>query len=483
MKTKDNAQLKRKKRNNQIKGLLVLGTLLVLLLSGYYLTAAFSLLVFYIINEAIWSDHIFYNTHSDYKYEFDTQHTTSIPCSIEQGLLKTNNQKTIASHEEKNTLFLKLTLKTTPLGSIFDPFITIKSADKQQTQYFERNAKGLRYINISDFFTELSSNSPVTLQFHHCKPQSSKGDIIQFCHTDFTQKKLLILAPHADDAELAAFGLYSQSDTNIVTITAGEIEMEDYSKFYSKSEDASRLKGRLRTWDSLAIPLWGNTPPDKCTQLGYFCLTLKDMFEAPDKTITSRTAGINSTAFFRQSNHRPLQTDGNNKATWNNLILDLQELIADIQPDVIITPHPELDPHQDHFYTTKALAEALPANSPITLLLYANHYRSTDHFGFGPANSSLGLPPNFDPNLLSPQVVSIPLDEGRRIDKALSLGMMHDLQSQPSVKKRIRRKIQHWLCRRDHYQYGNNDFFSKAIKQHEVFISSTSSKLQERLEN
>ena len=491
MKTKDNAQLRRKKRHNQIKGLLAVSILLSMLMLGHFAIAALALLVFYILNEALWSDHIFYDTHSDYNYTFDTDHKKSNPCRIEQGKLhiinqgttnkSTFNQEHTKTSNGKNTLLLKLSIKSTLSGSVYDPYITIRSENRQQSQYFERNAKGQRYINISDFSSEIASNDPVSFQFHHCKPASIDGEIVQFFHADFTQKKLLVLAPHADDAELAAFGLYSQSDTNIVTITAGEIEMEDYARFYSSPEEASRLKGRLRTWDSLAIPLWGNTPPNKCTQLGYFCLTLKDMCEAPDKAVTSRTAGINSTAFFRQSNHGPLQSDNNNEATWNNLVQDLQELIAQIKPDAIITPHPELDPHQDHFYTTKALAEALPADSPITLLLYANHYRSTDHFGFGPANSSVGLPPNFDPSLLSPQIVSVPIREDLRIDKALSLSMMHDLQSSPSIKKQIRRSIQQWVCRRDHYHYGNNDFFSKTIKQQELFISCSAKSLKETL--
>ena len=48
---------------------------------------------------------------------------------------------------------------------------------------------------------------------------------------------------HTDDAELAAFELYSQSYYHIVTITPGEIEMEDFAKYYDKPEKSSRLKG------------------------------------------------------------------------------------------------------------------------------------------------------------------------------------------------------------------------------------------------
>ncbi len=41
----------------------------------------------------------------------------------------------------------------------------------------------------------------------------------------------MMLAPHADDAELAAFGLYSRADNvSIVTLTQGEIEAEHYQR-------------------------------------------------------------------------------------------------------------------------------------------------------------------------------------------------------------------------------------------------------------
>ncbi len=75
----------------------------------------------------------------------------------------------------------------------------------------------------------------------------------------------MILAPHADDAELAAFGLYSSADkVCIVTLTQGEIEAEHYQRLGLSAQQAAQLKGRLRSWDSMAIPLWGGVPPANC---------------------------------------------------------------------------------------------------------------------------------------------------------------------------------------------------------------------------
>ena len=500
MKTKDNVALKQKKYNNQIKGLITLGIVLSLLLFGHFVIATLSLLLFYVLNEVLWSDHIFYDHKVDYNYQFNENKI--VPCTLKQGQLTLNDHPSNSNSDNVNnnsntvyTALLKLPIKSTLSGSIFDPYITIQCAsnNKLQSQYFERGLKGQRYINISDFYNELMSGTTITLTFHHCKAISANGEIVQFDHEDFFQKKILVLAPHADDAELSAFGLYSQSDAHIVTITAGEIEMEDYFHFYptlnnSSSgtkkdtliEKASILKGRLRTWDSLAIPSWGNVPASKCTQLGYFCLTLKEMSDNPEKPITSRTINTDNTSIFRKVSSQIHNHD--NKATWNNLVQDLEELINNIQPDVIVTPHPELDPHPDHFYTTKAVAEALSDDSPITLLFYANHYRSTDHFAFGPAHSNVGLPPNFDSSLFSPKIISLSLNEETQVDKALSLAMMHDLKTTPSWKKRLRRNLQHILVRRNHYQYGNNAFFSKAVKQQEVFIASTVKALKDTIQ-
>jgi LmbE family N-acetylglucosaminyl deacetylase len=51
----------------------------------------------------------------------------------------------------------------------------------------------------------------------------------------------MVIAPHADDAELAAYGLYSQADeTWVVTLTAGEIEAEHYQQMGLAKAEAAR---------------------------------------------------------------------------------------------------------------------------------------------------------------------------------------------------------------------------------------------------
>src|SRR5699024_6949933 len=105
-------------------------------------------------------------------------------------------------------------------------------------------------------------------------------------------ENIMILAPHADDAELAAFGLYSSADNvSIVTLTQGEIEAGYYQRLGLSKEQAAQLKGRLRTWDSMAIPLWGGVPQASCVQLGYYCMQLPEMAKQPDMAFGSKQSG------------------------------------------------------------------------------------------------------------------------------------------------------------------------------------------------
>jgi LmbE family N-acetylglucosaminyl deacetylase len=43
-----------------------------------------------------------------------------------------------------------------------------------------------------------------------------------------------------------------------------------------------------------------------------------------------------------------LPGDADGAPTWNNLLADLRELLLRARPEVIVLPHPTLDPHPDH---------------------------------------------------------------------------------------------------------------------------------------
>jgi hypothetical protein len=86
----------------------------------------------------------------------------------------------------------------------------------------------------------------------------------------------------------------------------------------------------------------------------------------------------------------------------------------------------------------------------------------------GPAGSGIALPPALAPvpadglwsPVLSPEV---------QLDKAMALAMQHDLQSHLPFKKRLRRTIQRVLAGRCWPTTGEDEFFRKAVRRHELF--------------
>ncbi|HPU79757.1 MAG TPA: PIG-L family deacetylase, partial [Accumulibacter sp.] len=278
-------------------------------------------------------------------------------------------------------------------------------------------------------------------------------------------------APHADDAEIAAFGLYSRAaEVCIVTLTQGEIEAHDYQRLGLAPEQAARLKGRLRTWDSLAVPLWGGVPQSRCVQLGYYCLQLSAMLGAPEALFASRESGEADIRSARRHNPLTLPGDADGRPSGRNLLADLVALLEHFRPEVIVTPHPQLDPHADHVAATQALHQALPQSrwQPGIALLYANHLHDNDRWPMGPAGCGIALPPAFA-SLPADALWSPTLSAAAQIDKAMALAMQHDLQARLPFKKRLRRIIQQLLAGRRWPASGDNEFFRKAVRRHELY--------------
>jgi len=364
------------------------------------------------------------------------------------------------------TLILQVNLKASLLGRLFDPGLV--AGDNRQD--FERGVCGIRYFSLSGQGEALmAAGLPFNGRF--CR-MIGEPRLYVFRHPDYAQKRLLILAPHADDAELAAFGLYSRvKEVAIVTLTQGEIEAEDYRRFNLSRAEAAQLKGRLRRWDSLAIPLWGGVPQSRCVQLGYFCMQLPAMLEAPKQPFASRESGETDIRPARIHNPLPLPADNDGLPTGRNLLADLAALLEHFRPEVVVTPHPQIDAHPDHIATTAALKQALTQSQwqPQTLLLYANHLHHNDRWPMRRAGDGVALPPHFD-ETSALQLCSLSLSATQQVDKAQALAMQHDLQTPLPLKKRLRRHIQHLLAGRRWPNSGEDEFFRKAVRRHELFF-------------
>ncbi|WP_213940058.1 PIG-L family deacetylase [Pseudomonas sp. dw_612] len=451
--------LKAHRRNKRV---FLVAFLLVLALLGFWLgwwMVPLLLVLAWIAHEAWFADHLFYRAADDYQYRFPsgTPHQT---VNLEAGSVRLSEPLA-----EGETLILELEVKTTWLGRWLDPFVQVGD-DRQE---FERGVKGRRFLNLSGQGAMLAQSS-LAIRGRYCT-LAAAGTLWVMANPDYAQRRVMILAPHADDAELAAFGLYSRSEeVSIVTLTQGEIEAEHFQRLGLSESQAARLKGRLRSWDSLAIPLWGGVPVNRCVQLGYYCLQLPLMAEEPAKSFGSRESADTDIRPVRRQNPLSLPADIDGAPTWQNLIADLVALLEHFRPEVVVTPHPELDPHSDHVASTRAVLEAIAASAwkPATLLMYANHLHDNDRWPMGLAGAGIALPPAIEP-LPADKLWSPLLSRDVQLDKAMALAMEHDLQEAPVFKRQLRRLIQQVLAGRRWPATGSNEFFRKAVRRHELF--------------
>ncbi len=454
-------QLLLKHHRRQKRWVLVAAVLLLLALGlsvGWWLVPLL-MLMSWIGHEAWFADHLFYAPNADYQYAFPAG-TPVFSVYVRDDLLHAQGELADA-----DTLILQMVVRSTWLGRWFDPYVLIGD-DRQD---FERGVQGRRYLNLSGQCESLKRGQ-LTLRGRFCQ-LSESAELYAFSNPEFCQQRVMVIAPHADDAELAAFGVYSQAaEVSIVTLTQGEIEAEHYQALGLDKSAAAQLKGRLRAWDSLAIPLWAGVPQSRCVQLGYYCLRLPSMAAEPQQAFASRESGDCDIRSVRQHNSLRLPGDADGQPTWLNLCADLAALLEHFRPDVVVTPHPELDPHGDHVAATRALLEAVRVGAwqPQALLLYANHLHDNDRWPMGPAGSGIALPPAMQ--VLPADALWSPcLSAQQQLDKAMALAMQHDLQGSLPWKTRCRRMIQHLLVGRRWPATGENEFFRKAVRRHELF--------------
>lgn len=453
------ALLRRHRRHKRIALMVALLVLLALGVLVSWWWVPLLLVVAWVSHEAWFADHLFYAPADDYSYDF-APGTSIIAARIEQGVLLLEGELSGA-----DTLILQVCIKASWLGRWLDPHVLVGN-DRQD---FERGVDGRRYLNLSGQHAALADGA-LQLRGRFCSLAAS-ATLYGLHNPDYRRQRLMIIAPHADDAELAAFGVYSQApEVSIVTITQGEIEAAAYLPLGLDRAQAAQLKGRLRAWDSLAVPLWGGVPQSRCVQLGYYCLQLPAMVAQPQRACASQESGEVDIRSVRQHNPLQLPADADGVPSWQNLCADLVALLEHYRPEVVVTAHPELDPHSDHVASTQALLEAIAAShwKPQTLLLYANHLHDNDRWPMGPAGAGIALPPAIEA-LPADGLWSPSLNAEVQLNKAMALGMQHDLRGPMPLKKRVRRLIQRLLAGRRWPATGEDEFFRKAVRGHELF--------------
>ena len=181
-----------------------------------------------------------YPPNLDYNYTFKNSNMKTIPLLLKNNQINMQDTKV----ENNTTVLLKINIKQEILGKYFTPHITIMYENKSYIHTLEAGAEGIRYLNISAL--ALQPNSSIELKTNFVMLEDQEVALMVFKNPTIKNKKILIIAPHPDDAEIAAFGLYSEhpEQTYIITITAGDAGPTDiYTDVFSTPQEQFNYKG------------------------------------------------------------------------------------------------------------------------------------------------------------------------------------------------------------------------------------------------
>lgn len=375
------------------------------------------------------------------------------------------------------TIILSINISSNPLGYLFAPYVEISG---EQKIYFEHGLNNaLRYIDLSYFATQ----KELKFKFKHCFATSKKAKVFTFDNIDFNDKKVLILAPHADDAEIAAFGLYSDTNSYIATISASEGDC-DFCDIEESKQKQSILKGDLRVVDALSVPMIGEVFVDRVMVLGYFCETLKSMYENRDKIISSKTANLSDINYFRRVEHTKFKLNPKPLSSWDSLVDDISKILEQIKPDIIVTPNIDLDSNKDHKYTTLALVEAMSLGmKEAKILTYTNHHTHNELYPYGAIFSTSSLAPKFDNKEVCSAIYSHQLDRSKQIKKFYALESMHDLRN-PLVHIGFIRAFSFAFKQLRRVVNGKEkSYYRRAVRTNEIFYVAGYEKLKKACED
>ncbi len=157
--------------------------------------------------------------------------------------------------------------------------------------------------------------------------------------------------------------------------------------------------------------------------------------------------------------------------SWKTFISDIQKVIKDVQPDIIITPHPYLDKHKDHLYSTVGVVEALQKinYNQGNLFLYCIHNTVNRYYPFGKMGNSITLPPLFNKAYCFDKLYSYKLSEDDQANKLLAFEAMNDLRMGIKILsvKKVFSKIFDMLKRRIFDI--RKDYYTQFIRSNELF--------------
>ncbi|MEA2698724.1 MAG: hypothetical protein QOI66_2995 [Myxococcales bacterium] len=365
-----------------------------------------------------------------------------------------------------DTALLGVQVNPSPAGPGGDAWIDVAAGGGRVRQHLDRGASGLRWLNVSPLRGRLAgAGTVVAFTAHGTTLRPGPAPVRLFANEIHRGRPLLVLAPHPDDAEIAAFGLYAGQPATIVTVTAGNAGDANYKDDFPDAAEQYAFKGYLRALDSVTVPWQGGIPPQRCFNLGYFDARLQEMHDKPQTVFTEMYGPNQDVSRYRRVNLSRLLPSSARTATWAHLVDDLVQLLRKVHPAVIVMPHPILDGHSDHDYVTVATAEALQRwTQPVTVLLYTNHV-AENLYPYGPADTDVSLPPWAARDLPVQRVYSHPVEPELRRRKLYALESMHDLRLSPREQS----------CgpgprREDYPRLPDVDYFRRGPRPEELFF-------------
>jgi len=328
------------------------------------------------------------------------------------------------------TVLLVLELHSTLSGWLFDPHVEVRCGTLCRRQYFERGADGQRYVNLTDLCASGSAPQGFIVMRGRRLRWESAAKLLCFASPSLDAAEVLVVAPHPDDAEIAAFGVYAGHLASVVTLTAGERGSTDLSSVIDNPQEAARWRARLRVRDSLTIPQQAGIARARCVNLVFPDGELAALYRDPASSILPAAHDAAARASLRTLNPLPEFQAGTAPCTWDTLVAELRTALELWQPSILVCPHPLLDGHPDHVFASVALAAALaamPGREPL-VLMYVVHARGAELYPFGPAEAVSSVPPGSRDGPLADSIYSHSLTESQRRAKLFAVDAHSDLR-------------------------------------------------------
>jgi LmbE family N-acetylglucosaminyl deacetylase len=349
-----------------------------------------------------------------------------------------------------------------------EPRVELRCGALRLEQYLDPGAHGLRWLNLTGLHGCLGAGATGELEGHGVALDAGPARLRTFANHLDLEQSVLVLAPHPDDAEIAAFGLYAGSNATIVTVTAGNAGDSNYSAQFEEPAAQYLFKGYARAVDSVTVPWQGGIPPERCFNLGYFDARLKLMRGRPQDALAEMYGPNQDVAPYRRANVSRLLPNGSRTNTWAHLVEDLAQVFHKVRPAVIVMPHPFLDTHNDHQFVAVAAVEALERwKQPATFLLYTNH-AFHNLYPFGPAGTVASLPPWPGVDLPVQGVYAHPLSPDLQRRKLFALESMHDLRLSPAEQASC--QDPNAARRPDYPRDPATDYFRRGPRPQEMFF-------------